>query len=461
MTEQRNHRTKLVLWAVIACIGIITAIGGLAAYRAGAFDKGINDVQQAKQHFQTTVSDGFHLAALASKINDDQAEKLLILFQNDDELRPTGGFITAFGEATVVNGTLQDLRVIDSRAPDKGKPSGLAMPEGLAGNISTDGLTLRDSNWDVDFETTAASIARRYQEVTGFKADLVVAFNSNANERILASLGGVTFSVSGTPFTVDAHNVTQLLEHYTDIHFGTLGLNFETRKTILAEYANALLPKVHDYAIAHPTKMVGLVRDLISNYDVQIWSANSEWQNHLLALDTAQNIESFPKNDALAIVDANVASYKTDPYIEQSAHYTINLDSAQSTLVMTYKNTADEGQLTTVYRDFVRIYAPRGSVLLSSDGLSEVTATVRHNRTVFSGWVTIPTRDQKTITLNYRLAPEVITGADTYSLLLERQPGGRIVPITVDIVSGQGKAIQQTDTALDRRITVESIQTLR
>jgi hypothetical protein len=460
MSHEKKHLLKLSAGVLAVCIVLIAAIGGLA--QIGAFEKGIESVKETKKNIATTVSDGYHLAALASKVKDTQPEKLLILFQNDDEVRPTGGFITAFGEATLINGTLQDLKVIDSRAPDKGVASGIAMPEGLAGNISTDGLTLRDSNWDVDFETSAATIARRYEQATGYTADVVVAFNSDANEKILVSIGEITFSVNGQSFSVNSENVTQVLEHYTDIHFGTLGLNFETRKTILAEYAGALLPKIHDLALTHPTDAFGLVRGLLSNYDVQLWSDHPDWQEHLTALGTAQNIESFPKSDALLIVDANIAAYKTDPFIEQSAHYSVNLDTAQSTLSLTYKNKAVEGQLTTTYRDYVRIYVPKGSALIDSEGLAEVTTTSRHNRTVFSGWVVVPTEQERSITVRYQLASTQVTPQiNTYSLLFERQPGGRVVPLSVEIVKGQEKTTQQTDSALDRLITVESVETLR
>jgi hypothetical protein len=460
MSHEKKHLLKLSAVVLATCIVLIAVIGGLA--QIGAFEKGIESVKETKKNIATTVSDGYHLAALASKVKDEQPEKLLILFQNDDELRPTGGFITAFGEATLTNGTVQDLNVIDSRAPDKNVPSGIEMPDGLAGNISTDGLTLRDSNWDVDFATTAATIARRYEKATGYTADVVVAFNSDANERILASVGEITFSVSGQSFTVNADNVTEILEHYTDIHFGTLGLNFETRKTILAEYASALLPKVHDLALAHPTDAFGLVRNLLSNYDVQIWSDHPEWEEHLTALTTAQNIEPFPESDALLIVDANIAAYKTDPFVEQSANYSVNLDTAQSTLDLTYKNTASEGQLTTTYRDYVRVYVPKGSVLLDSQGLSGVTTTSRHNRTVFSGWVIVPTGQERNVTLRYQLAStQVLPEMSSYSLLFERQPGGRVIPMSVEIVKGQEKVAQQTDSAIDRLITVESVETLR
>ena len=49
---------------------------------------------------------------------DSGPKTYLILVENEDELRPTGGFITAVGKVVIWNGQLVDLNIADSYSVD-------------------------------------------------------------------------------------------------------------------------------------------------------------------------------------------------------------------------------------------------------------------------------------------------------------------------------------------------------
>jgi hypothetical protein len=79
----------------------------------------------------------------------------LILAQNSDELRATGGFISAAGVVRLENGRITDMKLTDSYAVDDlDQPHPLA-PGPLAEQMGAQILLLRDSNWSPDFPASA------------------------------------------------------------------------------------------------------------------------------------------------------------------------------------------------------------------------------------------------------------------------------------------------------------------
>ncbi|MBI2190103.1 MAG: DUF4012 domain-containing protein, partial [Candidatus Levybacteria bacterium] len=89
---------------------------------------------------------------LPSLLGDPEDKKYLVLFQNDNELRPTGGFITAYAIFRLEKGvvhvdTSSDIYNLDNTLLNKPKA-----PEPILKylpNVAT--LNLRDSNLSADF----------------------------------------------------------------------------------------------------------------------------------------------------------------------------------------------------------------------------------------------------------------------------------------------------------------------
>src|SRR3989344_1379505 len=97
------------------------------------------------------------LEAVPGLIGTKGERTYLILFQNDKELRPTGGFITAYSIATVKEGKFNPVLSSDIYNLDnKYKPSIAApdvFPVLLKGiYITNNKFRLRDMNWNPDFE---------------------------------------------------------------------------------------------------------------------------------------------------------------------------------------------------------------------------------------------------------------------------------------------------------------------
>ena len=82
----------------------------------------------------------------------------LLLFQNDDELRPTGGFIGSIGDAVVKKGKIQNLTIQDVYELD-GQLRNHIEPPFIVRRYLQPHLYLRDSNFYLNFQESASMAA--------------------------------------------------------------------------------------------------------------------------------------------------------------------------------------------------------------------------------------------------------------------------------------------------------------
>lgn len=415
-------------------------------------------IKSVGKKIQNTFSEGYHLSALISSLKSSQPKSILVLFQNDLELRPTGGFITAVGYGKLVNGEIQDLDVVASNSYNEPTKKTLDLPSPMDQWLSTLGLMFRDANWDVDFATSASNLSTMYQDLTNQPVDLVIAMTTKTNEILLEKTGPLTFYVNGHALNVDKYNVTDVLEHYTDRFFADLGLAKKDRKEVLAAYATALLPKVKIYAQNNPSETVRLASSLFKTYDIQIWSSLPDLATHLKSLDTYRAVKNYKAADSLLIVDTNLKARKTDAVIKQDLKYEIDLDDQQprAKLSITYQNTGVESPLYTDYNDYLRIYVPFGSKLIKSNQ-NNVETYDRHGRTVFANMFVLPPGQSKTLVFEYTLGNLNFSKAQDYKLFLERQPGTRQMLAKIIINSQKESYTQQTVLDQDHIVTIDRI----
>ncbi len=154
--------------------------------------------------------------------------------------------------------------------------------------------------------------------------------------------------------------------------------------------------------------------------------------------------------DFLMIVDANLASLKTDPDVKRSITYSVKPegDDLVATASIEYFNQGSFDWKSTRYRTYTRIYVPKGSELLENGGYmdndklhggrkAEATVSEELDKTVFSGFISIEPKTRGTLTVKYKL-PRSLADAieqDAYRLLVQKQPGTEAHALGVDITA--------------------------
>ena len=118
----------------------------------------------------------------------------LVLLQNSNELRPTGGFIGSVGVAKFEEGFLSDFSIQDVYALDGQLKGHVDPPLPIREILGNEHWYLRDSNWDPDFKTSAARAIWFYEKETGGYVDGVIAVNVPVIVDVLTATGPILLS---------------------------------------------------------------------------------------------------------------------------------------------------------------------------------------------------------------------------------------------------------------------------
>jgi hypothetical protein len=195
----------------------------------------------------------------------DGTRTYLLLFQNDKELRPTGGFITAYSIANVTNGKFEpvassDIYDLDNHYKPK-IPAPDIFPKYIKGPyVLSNNLRLRDMNWSPDFEESMNLFSQEAQEAGIKDIDGIIAVDTEVLVKILKVIGPIGVPGYGNFSTendsrCDCANVIYELESFADVEGPVVWSENEPGKIVFA-------PKNYD----NRKKIVGpLMNSILSN----------------------------------------------------------------------------------------------------------------------------------------------------------------------------------------------------
>ncbi|MCX6724728.1 MAG: DUF4012 domain-containing protein, partial [Candidatus Shapirobacteria bacterium] len=366
----------------------------------------------------------------------------LLLFQNDAELRPTGGFITAYATLSVQNGKFSasnsnDIYTLDDRFGNR-----LKAPDPILNyHKNVFNWHLRDMNLSPDFKVSMDTFLANYEKVEGTsKFDGVIAVDTKVLVDLLKVLGPIGVSGFGN-FSAendkrcDCPQVFYELERYADQP--VTGLKQE-RKGIIGPLMHSILLN----AMGSPRKQWPLFMNVIFNNIAEkhllFYFFDENIQKTMEALNASGRIKEY-NGDYLHVNDCNFAGAKSNMFIRESFDQQIEVapdGTITKTLTIDYKNPAppsncnlEAGELCLngLYRDWVRVYVPKGSELIEVKG-SEVQAKTYEDlgKTVFEAFYgdQSPLRPQGKAQLifKYKL-PFKYDNSQPYKILIQKQPG--------------------------------------
>jgi len=386
------------------------------------------------------------LLVLPDLLGANEARTYLLVAENRDELRPTGGYIGTAGVVTVDGGKIERQEFGTSVAYDLSPDIMVPPPAPLVRYLDSSYWQLRDANWWPDFPSSAEQLAYFYNGTRDDQLNGVIAFDQHALELLLAATGPI--AVPDYDETVTADNLQERLDYYVHAH---PGLDEEySRKQFVGSAAAAVIQtltsappdRLRAYADALGQALAGkhLMLYLGESAAAHL-AAELNWDGHLYQ----------GAGDYVYAVHANVSPNKIDPYVERSMRYAVDLTASppRARLTIDVKNTFDPTQtapwLTTDYRDYLRVYVPYESALQSATGFADDAQTLTEcGRTAFAGLIDVPPGGQTSVVLEYTLNAAVLDGG--YSLAVQKQGGLGPTPLSVAITDHDGTIT--TDAAL-------------
>ncbi len=296
----------------------------------------------------------------------------LILFLNNAELRPGGGFLGVIGHVSVADATVNELTVKDVYAIDG--PSELFMhvppPVPLARYLGVHGLFMRDANWSPDFRVSAEAVADFYERETSAGKptrviDSVIGFTPTFASEILRITGPIT--VDGQTFTAD--NLYDLLEYQVEKGFDARGVPFHQRKEILVKLVDMTIAKLAILPFSSWEEVLGVTYRAFREKHLMMYDRTSVVEDHLHDYGMSGSVDTGDA-DFLMVVDANLASLKTDPSVKREIAYHIepDHDTFKATVSITYRHEGHFDWKTTRYRTYTRLYVPEGSEFIEAHG---------------------------------------------------------------------------------------------
>lgn len=424
-----------------------------------------------------------HMAAINNVpefLGFNGAHTYLILFLNNTELRPAGGFIGSYAVVRVENGHT-DIKMISGTetldlASDKTRLP--LPPKPLSDYLKVDRWYFRDSNWSPDFAVSAAQALDFYARENGVAAtqiDGVVGITTDVLEDLLRLSGPVT--VQGITFTPE--NVTEKLEYEVEYGYQQRGITVDDRKQIMTELMQTIMQRLGSSAVTRFKDYVDLAYRLAAERHVMLYSPNAVLQNKIKDLDW--DATAVPSSlDYWWWVDANLTALKTDHALTRNLRYEI-APRADGRLVanitMEYKHTGVFDWRTTRYRSYTRVFVPTGSELVSvsGDAKNKTTPVEQGNemgRTWFGTFIQIEPGETRRLTFTYILPAEVSEAvkAGRYALTVQKQAGTGAHGLTLHLDFGKnitgaqpgeeqknwGNSVYDhvTDLRLDRTFTI-------
>jgi len=406
----------------------------------------------------------------------------LLLAQNNDELRATGGFISGAGHVRLDQGRIVEITVRDSYAVDNFKQPHPDPPPALRQHMGADLLVLRDSNWSPDFPTSAHVAQALYAQDQGIATDGAIALDMEAVRLLVGALGPL--EIPGRPGQITEANVIAEMKRAWEAPTASRDTVekssadwYKKRKDFMSELVGVALAKLQGGGKLDPLALGKAALDMLDGRHVQIAVADPtlaallgerRWDGALVPPGVLQG-------DFLAVIDTNVGFNKANASVKQQISYRVapEGDRLTATVTLTYTHTAralpanaacertlkygDSYQdlAARCYWDYLRVYAPLGSELLAAEGLQHVkTERGERNITQFGGDFVLRPAAQAVVTLRYRL-PETAAVAP-YRLAVRKQAGTVAVPLWVEIAacapgpSGAAETSWRTDLSQDR-----------
>ncbi len=389
-------------------------------------------------------------------LGKDDIRNYLVIFQNDGELRPSGGFWTAYTTLKVDNGKI--IPGVSSNIYDLDDKLSSVTPAPRiikSYHINVPYLNLRDSNLSPDFPTDAQIFLEGYYKAMGKRTlfDAVIALDTQFLVDLVKVLGKLdtrvgTFTSEPDPRCDGCPKIIYDLEWIAGrprnyIEADRKGFLGPLMQSLLANALGSEKDKIGPLAQAF---FNNLNRKHILFYftppEIQEAALKANITGHIV--QTKENIDYFHLNDA------NFASAKSNIFITQKINHDITTKDGniEHKITITYTNPSkasncnlEKGDLclnAAAYRNLFRFYVPIGSQLIKMTG-SEIEPLKYEElgKQVFEGFYgnkyPLYANSSSKVSVQYTTP---IKASKNYSLYLQKQPGTKAVEYELSVNGG-------------------------
>ncbi len=407
----------------------------------------------------TAFSNNGHI--VADLLGANGPRKYLFLLQNNQEIRATGGFIGSYGILSIDgHGRINNFFVDGIFNPDGQLFEKIVPPKPIQ-KISI-AWSMHDSNWFPDFPLSARKAMLFYEKTGGPTVDGVIAVTPTVLQKLLKVTGPIAMDDYGVVLTSD--NFVQNIQYKVEEDYD----KEENRpKKILADLTPLVIKKIFSNGDAKTIfKAAEVLNESLMEKQILLYFNNEELQKIVSDLGWSGEVLQT-KKDYLSVINTNINGYKTDGVVSEKIEHQAEVradGSVIDTVIITREHHGGHTRFewwNKVNADYMRVYVPQGSKLLSVEGqtkeinespvdyntlgfkrdkdvvaeesgikIDEASGTRIYDefgKTVFANWVYVSPQEKVVVKYKYLLPFKIAFSeenpVDSYSLLAQKQSG--------------------------------------
>lgn len=316
-----------------------------------------------------------HSALMLDLLGKERQRQYLLLFANNDELRPVGGFIGTVGLVNVDRGRVENIDITSVYDGDGQLKEFIAPPDPLLPIV--DRWYLRDANWFVDYPTSARKIAGFFEKEGGSTVDGVILLTPEVIKRLIEITGPI--DVPGYGVTLTAENFEELTQEQVTYAYDR---KLNKPKQFLADATPILLNRLFGQSQAYGAVLQALAVSL-EHKDLLLYFRDVDAQARLVEAGWAGALPQHQQG-YLMVNNANIGGHKSDQFIEQEIDYRVEVgNSGHAEAVVTIRRShlgpEEGGRLSYLGPEnpatkdnivYQRVLVPYGSRLLEAKGFT-------------------------------------------------------------------------------------------
>lgn len=361
----------------------------------------------------------------------DGSKKYLLLFANNMELRPGGGFIGSFGILNVERFKIKSVTIYDVYDADGQLDAHIPPPNAIRDYLHQPHWFLRDSAFSPDFRENyfaAVKFLDREMGFTNFDGGILV--TTTAIQSILEGAGPIYVAEYRETINKDNFYLKAQLFAEKDFFPGSI-----QKKSFLSAVADSLMIHLEDYP------SIGALRGIVNALNEKQIVLNFEDESVQSTVDSLYwtgrvimpvcTVSDVPcAVDYLFPYDANLGVNKANFFVTQSTSFHVVFDKngdINNRLKIIIKNNSPNDVFPGgIYKNYFQVMLPSAAeikeITNNTIKVASYDETLEQYKKI-GFYIEIPHSSVAEVVVNYTLRNTLHEGKSVYQLVLQKQIG--------------------------------------
>lgn len=367
-----------------------------------------------------------------------------IIFQNNMEIRSTGGFIGSFALITFEKLKLVDFSVFDVYDADGQLKGHISPPPEILHFLKQPDFFLRDANVAPNFPDSAQRVEWFLAKEMRAKVDGVFAIDISFVEDMLKNTGPIY--LSDFQETVSSQNLFEKAERAAEVNFFP---GSTKKKDFLSILANSIWSKIISLPNENLVKIFPVARDSIETRHLQVYFEDPAMQQ-LSQILGADGVMLATGNSYLNIIENNYGANKANYFVKRKIDHQIEITPdgfVHNVLKISYANFSPLSMWPTgEYKPYVKLYAnkdvifndfifenkkPKLSEFLNEFVLEELKPETEqlvlqgeeNDKKYFGTFLTVPVGETRDVTFSWQSSAPDLELLKNFSFYFQKQAG--------------------------------------